>query len=896
VNNSKFFRKIKSVLNIQTGEKLLIGKLSNSATNPNLGYINVYFEVIDGIVTEVIPSAFTDIEYSKKSQVFVRGGYESYEKDYGNDKLFLFKALLNVQSGDKGSCIYTCVYSDAGIKAHLKLTKDCPFIAEISQTEFTQEAVVNIQASHQIEYVENDYHDTPYFFQIDTTAKKLLGPIIVSDSKSNGDKSTFHGLRNETSFEFWNSRSISDYQAFMCTYEGYENNIIEISDNGISRKFLINLDDFYLNSNGKPRNQDFVLVDLIPDNLLVNGFYKASEKVTSIKPFQKGKVKEWLDNKGIKIDELRKSRLLKLLISYENQQDSITGIYKKILDSEEAEDKLKQFANEDEEKYLERYRKKKSAEIEEIDNKVQLQKAQIEQQNDAVKNQLSETQKDLVSLNKEKNNLQTEIDVELKTALKNVEQSEKYQSMLKESNKALLDINKKVDEATEIYGHYEPLELLTVKLNELDEKINYKAQREKELGDTIELLNVKARKSSSVLAKAYIDQQIISDIQNHDHYKYFQDQPTQNISEVDSYFTNTESQPDFTTDDCNSNRKSVVTCITKRLKSMNRAIKEDKLEASLIAIMQNQFVVLIGLPGSGKTSFAMQLGCAIGASNSTLTIPVAKDWTRPKDLMGYYNPITNVYESGVTNFYHFYHSLNKVKEEESTNSFLILDEFNLSQPEYYLSNLTGLADNSGSRTINLGHEINISIPLSNRFICTANTDETVQSLSARMISRCAFIQFNELPELDQTVLDLTFPDNLSPLLTGTDMVNLFTASDSDIISESLKSNIDKLVSSLRESSDKYGNGISVTPRKYNQLLQFCKVMSVQEHGQSRVLDFASTFFLLPLISGIGLLFKERLKNIKSISEDLSLEEFTKHLDTILLEGEANFEHYHFIMG
>jgi hypothetical protein len=255
-----------------------------------------------------------------------------------------------------------------------------------------------------------------------------------------------------------------------------------------------------------------------------------------------------------------------------------------------------------------------------------------------------------------------------------------------------------------------------------------------------------------------------------------------------------------------------------------------------------------------------------------------------------------VYESGVTNFYPFYKSLNKADEDTSTNSFLILDEFNLSQPEFYMSNLTGFADNIGSRIVSLGHNINISIPLCNRFICTANTDETVQSLSARMISRCAFIQFNELPDLDQTVVDLTFPDDLSPLLTGSDMMNLFMASESDVISGPLKSDIDKLISSFRESSDKYGNGISVTPRKYNQLLQFCKVMSIQEYGQAKVLDYASTFFLLPLVTGMGPLFKERIKNIKSIGEDLSLEEFVKNIDTILLEGEANFEHYRFIMG
>jgi hypothetical protein len=210
--------------------------------------------------------------------------------------------------------------------------------------------------------------------------------------------------------------------------------------------------------------------------------------------------------------------------------------------------------------------------------------------------------------------------------------------------------------------------------------------------------------------------------------------------------------------------------------------------------------------------------------------------------------------------------------------------------------LTGIADNSGNRLIQLGHEIDITIPTTNRFVCTANTDDTVQCLSPRMISRCAFIQFNELPELDQTVEDLIFPTDLPPLLTGSEMVSLFTATDSDVISESLKREIDKLISAFREQDDKYGNGVSVTPRKYNQLLQFCKVMDVQEHGQSTVLDYASTFFLLPLINGSGALFNDRLLNIKSIAEDLSLEEFVKHIDSIINEGNANFGHYRFIMG
>jgi len=889
---SKFFTKIKSTLNLQLGEKILIGKLSNSATNSNLGYVDVYFEIDEGLVSKVDPKEFVDSSFASRAQVFIRGGYENYEREYGYDKLFIFKSYLNTQSSDKGSCRYTCVFNDGGIKTHLKILKDCPFIAEISQTEFSTDDINNNQLENRIEQFNDDCQDTPLFFQVDSESKKLLGPLVASEN----DKNIFHGPKNKVTYSFWNSRSLVEYQTFLCTYENHEDHIVSLSINGRARKFLINLDSFNLGANGKPRNQDFTGIDLIPDNCLINEFYKAADKAVGIKPFQKGKVKEWLDNKSIKLDKPRKARLLTILNKYEGGQEDVADIFKNILESEQAVPILKKFATDDEELYLERYRNKENEKIEQFQNSIQLKKSEIEQQNDAVKIELSKNQKELTALNKEKSDLEREINEELKFTLENVEKSEKYQNMLAEKNKELADANKDIEKAINIYGHYSDLEKLSEKEASKSKVIENLEWRIDELKPTIKALQKQAKEESSVLAKAYLNQQIISDIQNHDHYKYLQDQPEQLNCESKSYITIAESDLKFSTDNRNSNRKSVVLTLTDRLRKMNRSIDEDKVEASLIAIMQNQFVVLLGVPGSGKTSFALQFGCALGACKSTLEVPVAKDWTRPKDLMGYYNPISNVYESGVTDFYPFYRSLSKSDEGSSTNSFLVLDEFNLSQPEFYMSNLTGLADNSGNRTINLGHKTNISIPETSRFICTANTDETVQSLSARMISRCAFIQFNELPELDQTVSSLEFPNDLQPLLSGTDMVDLFTATDSDVITASLKSEIDKIISAFREPSDKYGIGISITPRKYNQLLQFCKVMSVQDHGLSKVLDYAFTFFLVPLITGNGQLFKARLENIKVIGEDLSLDDFVKNIDSILNEGEANFEHYRFIMG
>lgn len=887
-----YYEKIKSKLNLQPEEKLLIGDLANSANNPNLGYINVYFEVDEYEVKTVNPIDYIDSEVPSRAQVFVRGGYENFVKEYGYKNLLLFRASKTNQVGEKGSCIFTCVYSASSEVQHHKIQKDCPFVAEISQQEFSSELLERPVMEYTIEQADDDFFDTPHYFQIDTSSKKILGPLIRIDKETN----VFHGPRDKVLYPFWNARSVTDYNTLISNYEGYEGHIAEVRVNGVARKFLINLDAYYQAEDGRPRNQDFRAIDLIPEKYLINEFYKSIEKVPSVKPFQKGKVKEWLANKSLKLDKTRKTRLYRTFSEYEDNKEQILDSVKKILESDAAEPLLKSIALENEDKYLERYREKENQQLERLKVEVNQKKREIEKQNDAVKVELSKSQHELTEINKKRNEIQILIDTKLQVALENIEETDEYKDRMIESTAALSEINKNIEAAKLSYGHYDQLIELDNKLEKLNDDYNHKKRIDFELNTAIEGLTSLAKASSADLAKAYINNEIINEIHNNDYSKYIDSDKKKAESSSINLIKEIESNSEYNTGDSSKDRDAVIRALTTRLEGMNRAVEKDKVEAAFIAIMQNQFVVFVGLPGSGKTSFAIQLTCALGATSSTLTIPVAKDWTRPKDLMGYYNPISRSYESGVTNFYPFYSSINSHEESVTTNSFLILDEFNLSQPEFYLSNLTGLADNSVSRTVNLGHETNVKIPETSRFICTANTDETVQSLSARMINRCAFIQFNDLHELEETILELSFNDSLDPLLTGQDMVKLFTATESDVISVSLKNDIDQLIFSFREQVEEYGTGISITPRKYKQLLQFCKVMSPQDNGESKVLDYAATFFLLPLISGSGPSFKNRLLNIKSIGEDLSLDDFTQNVSSIIDEGTSNFEYYRFIMA
>lgn len=898
---SNFYDKKCTKWDIQSEDKLLIGKLAHAnSNNPTIGIIDVYFSISNG-KTEVARAE--DLKENtlnitnKMPEVFVRGGFDQFEKRYGYNTLFIFKATLDTRQSDHGNCKYLADFHNQNNQYHSKLTKDCPFIAEISSTPFCSETLeLSPSTENVIENIDNDELDTYYFFQHDEKSKKILGPLLSNDKKR------YHGPDKKIQYEFWNNRYLSDYETFLINYNGYESHIIDCTINDKSRKFLINLDSFYITANNKFRSHDFKKVDLIPENCLLNAFYESSDKAEISKVISKNKIKNWLNNKSLKLDSERTNRLGTLLTSYDRNNKDISKIYKNILNSSLADDLLKQLAQDDEERYLERFRNKEHSALKLLTQEIEEQRGEIEQKNDALKKQYNSSKHQLEETNKKRDIIQREIDTTLTNKLENIEDSEEYKDRLNKASEELAEINNKIEEAKEKYGPYEDLDKLAEEkikkeavLEDLTERTNKQNKKirnfDDEVTDILDKAIINLGKNATDLSSKYLENKIINEFLSTDLFK--QKDKSAPIEEFDEHCYATEISSQLETE---HDRQTIINDLYSRFTKMNRNISIEFLEAALITIMQNKFTVFVGNPGTGKTSFATQLGCALGNSKSTLTVPVSKDWCRPKDLVGYFNPISNKYESGVTNFYPFFKSLNKFKEEETTNSFLILDEFNLSQPEFYLSNLINIQDNPSSRHINLGNNISVAIPNTSRFICTANTDDTVQGLSPRMISRCAFVHFNELSNLDSMVNELIYPDDMPALLSGTDMINLFSANESDILSDLEKANIDKLINIMRNNSDIYGEGINIVPRKYNKILQFCKVMNSQEYGQSKVLDYAAVFFLLPLLSGNGCDFKERIKAIKEIAEELSLDEFVKHISTLIRNGENNFDHYRYRIG
>jgi energy-coupling factor transporter ATP-binding protein EcfA2 len=118
-------------------------------------------------------------------------------------------------------------------------------------------------------------------------------------------------------------------------------------------------------------------------------------------------------------------------------------------------------------------------------------------------------------------------------------------------------------------------------------------------------------------------------------------------------------------------------------------------------------------------------------------VRVQPNWVSPKDIIGYYNPFSdNFVEGQIFNF------LMNASQDKNNNYFLILDEMNLSHPEWYLSDIISAMETGGAIYIYIHNNNNIKIPYpKNLFIIgTINLDETTKELSPRLKSRAFYIE------------------------------------------------------------------------------------------------------------------------------------------------------------
>ena len=210
-----------------------------------------------------------------------------------------------------------------------------------------------------------------------------------------------------------------------------------------------------------------------------------------------------------------------------------------------------------------------------------------------------------------------------------------------------------------------------------------------------------------------------------------------------------------------------------------------------------------------------------------IIVPVGANWTDNTNIVGYYNVITEDYQSTPA-----YDLIKKAQEDLENPYFLILDEMNLSHVERYFADFLSAIE-SGEEIPLYGEEKTLKLPDNLFIIGTVNVDETTYMFSPKVLDRANTIEFDTLHAWEYMVSD---PDSndfegdidyLQSPLVDSDISNL-NIQDLKEIFTNISFNDDNLwltlaveLTAFQESLQ--GSGFDFGFRVINEILRFMVV-------------------------------------------------------------------------
>lgn len=343
-------------------------------------------------------------------------------------------------------------------------------------------------------------------------------------------------------------------------------------------------------------------------------------------------------------------------------------------------------------------------------------------------------------------------------------------------------------------------------------------------------------------------------------------------------------------------QKDVVSTIEAALKKEGRNVQSWEVVNLLINTQQSFITFLSGLPGAGKTSICRMLAETQGLNNRFNEISVARGWTTLKDIVGFYNPLSNRFQPSNTGLFQFLSSLHAESElnADAPMAYVLLDEANLSPIEHYWSSFMAMTDGSGIKKLSLGQE-SLIIPNNLRFIATINYDGTTEPLSPRVVDRSPII----VMETARTREDFDIvSDRCANLpLSSVTMEDLFGNNVKTVpqFENSEEKIFLAICNALADPSAEKGRPINISTRKEYAIRQYCgKARSIMlEDSDLAAFDLAVLQHVLPLVRGSGSKFAKRLDDLKKVLKDKELPRSEAYLERMVSYGASELHSYDF---
>lgn len=166
-------------------------------------------------------------------------------------------------------------------------------------------------------------------------------------------------------------------------------------------------------------------------------------------------------------------------------------------------------------------------------------------------------------------------------------------------------------------------------------------------------------------------------------------------------------------------------------KNDNLIYAKDILKSFYLGLQTNQLILLMGKPGTGKTSLVKKFAEMFGFADAAV-IPVQSNWSDKGDLLGYYNPLEKNYIT--TQFLDSLLEFCKEAEKEENKEklyFICLDEMNLAHIEYYFAEFLSILQ--GDKKLRL-YSKKIKEEIIRELKYSGFTDEEIKDLDENHIS------------------------------------------------------------------------------------------------------------------------------------------------------------------
>lgn len=334
-----------------------------------------------------------------------------------------------------------------------------------------------------------------------------------------------------------------------------------------------------------------------------------------------------------------------------------------------------------------------------------------------------------------------------------------------------------------------------------------------------------------------------------------------------------------------------------RLCQSGYQVQDDEVINLFICTRSGRLTVLAGPPGVGKSSVVRKFASALGHQSTIKEISVRRGWTDDQQFLGAVNRLHQRYDPAPTGVVQ--HLLKADLDREYGLYFLLLDEFNLSVPEYYFAEFISVLE-SDAPAVRLYPEglgltnqadfpATVSINPTVHFFGTINLDETGFPLSPRLLDRANFVWVERKVGLE--VLDAVGP--LPPATLGPISGQEYAARRKPPqISSAARAALRKVIDCLAQEKKELGPAHISSPRA---LLGAASYVANSQGllPETDALDYAVLQRILPGLRGLGEPFGKRMAALSGVLQELGLKRSQRLLKRMMDAGSQHGE-YNFV--